>query len=84
MRTDFYILKTANHGLRLLAMNDLQQNEFTIQDLLEVKDRGNNFTDSLQVFITPSQIFIAAAQNEWLGEERNRKGCIILIKIPIA
>jgi agmatine/peptidylarginine deiminase len=41
--------------------------------LLEIKDR-DNFTDSLQVFITPSQIVIAAAQNE--KEEKKEKGSI--------
>jgi hypothetical protein len=36
--------------------------------MLEVKDYGN-LTDSLQVFITPSQIVIAAGQNEEKEEE---------------
>ena len=82
MRTDYYILTTGNYGLKLLAINDLEKNQFIIQDLLEVKDRGFNYTDSLQVFITPSQIVIAAVQNEY--EEGNCKGSIKLMKVPIA
>ena len=81
MRTDYYILNTGNKGLKLLTINDLEQNQSTIQDLLEVED-GDYYSDSLQVFITPSQIVIATVQNEWL--EGIRKGSIKLMKVPIA
>jgi hypothetical protein len=49
--------------------------------LLEVDDEFN-YTDSLQVFITPSQIVIAAAQND--EEEGKQKASIKLMKVPIA
>ena len=48
MSTDYFILKTDNNGLKLLTVNDLPSNQFTIEDLLEAKDEGN-YTDSLQV-----------------------------------
>ena len=46
MSTKYYILRTVNNGLKLLTINDLQLKQFTIHDLLEVKDDGN-YTDSL-------------------------------------
>ena len=76
MSTDYFILKTDNNGLKLLTVNDLPSNQFTIEDLLEAKDEGN-YTDSLQVQITPSQIVIAATQN------RKKKASIKLMKVPI-
>lgn len=48
LSTEYFILKTDNNGLKLLTVNDLGSNQFTIQDFLEAKDEGN-YTDSLQV-----------------------------------
>ena len=48
MSTNYYIIKTSSKGLMLLTLNDLESKQFTIQDLLEVKD-GSNYTDSLNV-----------------------------------
>ena len=49
MSTDNYILKTCNDGLKLLTLNDLESKQFTLQDLLEVKDNDGNYTDSLHI-----------------------------------
>jgi hypothetical protein len=77
MNTDNYILRTFKNGLKLLTINNL---EFTLQDLLEVKDEGNR-PDSLHVLITPSEIVIAAIQREW--ERNTYKSRIKLMKVPI-
>jgi hypothetical protein len=82
MSTDYFILKTDNNGLKLLTVNDLPSNQFTIEDLLEAKDEGN-YTDSLQVQITPSQIVIAAVHN-YTSEDDEKQIAIKLLKIPIA
>ena len=82
MSTDYFILKTDNNGLKLLTVNDLPSNQFTIEDLLEAKDEGN-YTDSLQVQITPSQIVIAAVHN-YTTEDDEKQIAIKLLKIPIA
>jgi hypothetical protein len=82
MTTDYFILKTENSGLKLLTVNDLPSNQFTIEDLLEAKDEGN-YTDSLQVQITPSQIVIAAVHN-YTTEDDEKQIAIKLLKIPIA
>jgi len=82
MSTDYFILKTDNNGLKLLIVNDLASNQFTIEDLLEAKDEGN-YTDSLQVQITPSQIVIAAVHN-YTTEDDEKQIAIKLMKIPIA
>jgi alpha-mannosidase len=80
MNTDNYILRTTNNGLKLLIINNLELKKFTLTDLLEVKDE-ENYAESLQVLITPSEIVIAAAQNEWV--RNNYKSSIKLMKIPI-
>ena len=82
MSTDYFILKTDNNGLKLLTVNDLPSNQFTIEDLLEARDEGN-YTDSLQVQITPSQIVIAAVHN-YTTEDDEKQIAIKLLKIPIA
>jgi hypothetical protein len=65
MTTDKFILRTKQKGLKLLTINDLESKKIiNVQHLLDVKD-ASNFNDSLQVFITPSQIVIAATQYEW-------------------
>ena len=66
MSTDHYILKTESNGLMLLTINDLELKKFAFQHFLGFNDESN-WTDSVQVFITPSQIIIAAAQTEWVG-----------------
>jgi hypothetical protein len=81
MSTDFCILKTDNNGLKLLTMKDLESNQFTIEDLLETQD-GGNYTDSLQIQITPSQIVIAAVHNYCIEDEK--KISIKLMTVPIA
>jgi hypothetical protein len=80
MKTDNFILRTRYIGLKLLSISDLESRYFNIQLLLEVKD-GGYFTDSIQVYFTPSQIVIAAAHNEL--DEDSRKGSIKLIKLAI-
>jgi hypothetical protein len=48
MCSDNYILKR-HDGLKILTINNLKQNQFTIKHLLEFKDDYANYTDSLQI-----------------------------------
>ena len=82
MSTDNYILKKDNGGVKLLTINDFEQKKFTLQHMLDVQDNQTaGLTDRIQVNITPSQIVIAAAQNEAVGGKN--KVSIKLMKIPI-
>ena len=83
MNTDNYILKRHTHGVKLLTINDLEQKKFTVQHMLDVEDNSIASTDCIQVDITPSQIVIAAVQNEEMDDDEN-KVSIKLMKIPIA
>ena len=82
MSTDNYILKKYKGGVKLLTINDFEQNKFTLQHMLDVQDNQYGWlTGCIQVHITPSQIVIAAAQNEAVGYKN--KVSTKLMKIPI-
>ena len=83
MSTDNYILKRNYDGVKLLTINDLEQKNFTVQHMLDVKDYYASLTDCIQVDVTPSQIVIAVAHNEKMDDGKN-KVSIKLMKIPIA
>jgi hypothetical protein len=60
--TNNYLIKTYE-GVKVVTINDLMTSKFSVQHLLDAKEDGWNFTDSLQLQITNSHITIATTQN---------------------
>jgi hypothetical protein len=51
----------------VLTIDNLKLFQFYIKVLFEAKEINYNYTDSLQLQITPSDIVIATTQNEKVG-----------------
>jgi dynactin complex subunit len=63
MSSNKFIVKTHANGVKVLTINELKSNKYSLQTLLDNKD-GSNMTDSLGLLASDSQIIIAATQNE--------------------
>ena len=61
----------------------MKSQKFTLNLLLEAKENLYNYTDSLQLQITPSVIVIATTQNERV-EGGNYKKSVKVIKVMVA
>jgi hypothetical protein len=60
----------------------LKSQKFSLKLLLEAKEDYNlNLTDSLQLQITPSEVVIATAQNEYIGDKYKRSVRVMKVKV---
>ena len=62
MTSNKFIIKTFNKGVKVLTINELKSNYYSLEQLLDKKDWGN-LTDSLAIQPSDSQIIIAATLN---------------------
>jgi hypothetical protein len=74
MNSSHYIVKTADEGLKLLTINDMESKLFSLQNLLEA-DEFIYLNDNLQLQITHSHIVIATT---------HIKNSIKVMNVPIA
>jgi hypothetical protein len=65
-----YIIKTYSEGVKVLIIDDLNSQQFSLKILLKADESFMNCSsDCLQLQITdPSEIVIATTQNERVGE----------------
>ena len=80
MTSNKYVIKT-DEGLKVLTINDVKSNQYSLQHLLGNNDYPN-YTDSLGILASDSQIIIAAVQDVKVDEKF--KSSIQLMKKPIA
>ena len=78
-----YIVKTIDKGVLVLTIDDLKSQKFSLKLLLEAKEDRWNFSDSLQLQITPSEVVIATTQNERIGFG-NYKRSVKAMKVKVA
>ena len=75
-----YIIKTENQGVKVLTIDDLKSQQFSLKLLIEAKEDYWNYTDSLQLQITPSDIVIATTQNKDFGSTYKRSVKVMKVK----
>ena len=63
MTTNSYIIKTMKE-VKLLSIDDLTSQHYSLKVLVKANDVSWSFTDSLQVQVTPFNIVIATGTNE--------------------
>ena len=80
MKSNIFIIRTFEEGVKLLNINDLTSSKFSLQHLFHIEKAG--VIDSLQVQITDSHIIIAATSNEEVDYKWNSS--IKVIKVAIA
>jgi hypothetical protein len=80
MTSNKYIIKTWREGVKVLTINELKSNKYSIHTLLDNKD-GWNRTDSLGLLASDSHIIIAATQNEKVNEKYKSNVQVIYKKI---
>ena len=59
----------------------MKSQKFSLKLLLEAKEDSYNFSDSLQLQITPSDIVIATTQNEKVGDKYKRSVKVMKVKV---
>jgi hypothetical protein len=79
--TNNYLIKTKDEGVKVVTINDLKSNQFSLKHLLDAKELVWNYNDSLQLQITDSHITVATTQNENI--DFKIKSIIKLMKVPI-
>ena len=80
MTSNKFIIKTHANGVKVLTINELKSNKYSLKRLLDNKD-GSNKTDSLGLLASDSHIIIAATQNEWVNDKYKSKVQVIYKKI---
>ena len=83
MTTNSYIIKTKIHGVKVLTIDELESKQFSLKLLLEAYEENWVYTDSLQVQISSSDIFVATTQNERVEVGKYKK-TVKVMKINIA
>jgi hypothetical protein len=70
MTSNKFIIKTLEE-VKVLTINDLKSNLYSLQHLFDNEDRLNK-TDSLALETSESHIIISAVQNEWVNGKIKR------------
>jgi hypothetical protein len=84
LNTKTYIIKTSKEGVKVLTIDDLNSQQFSLKLLLKVDTEDwSTYNDSLQLQITPSDIMIATTQNEKLREGKYKRS-IKVMKVKVA
>lgn len=74
MATNIFIIKTVLQGVKLLTIDDLESKKFSLKLLFEAEEgEYGNFSDSLQLQITHSDIVIAATQNIYVNRRHLKR-----------
>ena len=78
-----YIIKTSKEGIKLLTIDDLKSQKFSLRPLLKANEVYYNSTGSLQLEITPPYFVIATTQNvEVNGGLWKRSIKVMKVKVP--
>ena len=81
MTSNKYIIKTYSKGVKVLTINDLKSNLYSLQHLCDNED-GYTYSEGLGLSTSDSHIIIAATQNELVnGKFKSR---IQVMTKPIA
>ena len=68
MTSNKYIIKTWGKGVKVLTINDLKSNLYSLQHLCDNED-GYTFSEGLGLLPSDSHIIIAAIQNEVINNK---------------
>ena len=81
MTANTFIIKTKLDGVKVLDIDDLKSQHFSLKVILEAKENNWNYTESLQLQINAFDIVIAATQNDEVKGKNNNSVKVMKVKV---